>query len=95
MILLLSPRFENEDRDKGLKQKVSCLTGVFDQLALVPFGSLNVQSLLSWVFLEITYTHAYMYTYFHTFHETSYWVLIGFIGATSFACLLMTWVSDF
>ena len=66
MILLPFPRFENEDRDKGLKQKVSCLTSVFDHLALVPFGSLNAQILI--FFHESFWRwHTHMHMCTHTF----------------------------
>lgn len=66
MTLLPLPRFENEDRDKGLKQKMSCLTGVFDRLALVPSGSLNVQ-ILTFFHESLWRSHTHLHMCTHTF----------------------------
>lgn len=93
MIPLASPSFENGDRERGQRQKVSCSTGIIGQLALVPFGFHWMVKFLSsfmsllWIFLEITCIHAYMCTDFHTFPETSYWVPPAYVLHPLAVCL--------
>lgn len=92
MIPLASPSFENGDRERGQRQKVSCSTGIIGQLALVPFGFHWMVKFLSsfmsllWIFLEITCI------YVHRLSHISWDFLLGppSICAASFGCLLMT-----